>query len=90
MDTPGLLISLSAAGAIKSAPGKLIGIIVCASGGNAVVEITDDTDGSGSAVITVYALQNSSAQFTPCKPASFLKGIYAKTVTNAVVSAVYE
>ena len=77
------------AGQIKAGAGKLYWLVVTGNGGNGVIELSDDTDGSTTAKIVVRVPQSDCKPVVLDPPMEFGNGIYLKSVANSEVTAGY-
>lgn len=60
-----------------SGPGLLVGVILVSAAADCSIILYDNTAASGSVIVQLATLAKTCAQFTPCAPIAFGKGIYA-------------
>lgn len=82
------LTRVSASGAVASAAARVFGILLMGGSAASSLKLTDDANGSGTAVINVKALTNDATffDFTPFGGIAFATAVYA-TLAGAAAEA---
>jgi len=82
--------TLTSSGLVRTGPGALVAVNLCAAGGSATVTIYANTAGSGDVLCKLAVAANTSDSFTPAAALAASVGLYATiTGTTPTVSISY-
>jgi len=74
---------------VKSGPGEITGVILTAGSDTATLILYDNTAGSGTVILNLSAVANTSVTLDLSHPAAFGKGCYAVTTGAAENASVF-